>query len=76
MAAGVKEPEVTTTWRVATGTVDVNTDVAVQVASPGPNSLKVTVPVGLTPPLIVAVSKIEVPTTPPAEGVVVMAGVA
>ena len=33
-------------------------------------------PVGLKPPVTVAVSEIEVPTTPPAEGVVAMAGVA
>ena len=75
-AAGVKEPEVTTIWRVASDTLDVNSGVAVQVASPGPNRLKVTVPVGLTPPLTVAVSKMEVPTGPPAEGVVAMVGVA
>ena len=47
-----------------------------QVVSPGPNRLKVTVPVGLRPPVTVAVSEMEVPTTPPAEGVVAMAGVA
>ena len=35
-----------------------------------------TVPVGLKPPVTVAVSKIEIPTGPPAEGVVAMAGVA
>ena len=45
-------------------------------ASPGPNRLKVTVPVGVTPPLTVAVSKMEVPTGPPADGVVAMVGVA
>ena len=41
------------------GLVEVNTGVPVQVASPGANSLKVTVPVGLKPPLTVAVSEIE-----------------
>ena len=75
-AAGVKEPEVTTIWRAAMDTLEVNSDVPVQVASLGPNRLKVTVPVGVTPPLTVAVSKIEVPTTPPAEGLVAMVGVA
>ena len=35
-----------------------------------------TVPVGLNPPLTVAVSEIDVPTGPPGEGVVVMVGVA
>ena len=56
--------------------MDVNTGVPVQFASPGPNRLKVTVPVGMTPPLTVAVSKMEVPTGPPADGVVAMVGVA
>ena len=35
-----------------------------------------TVPVGVNPPLTVAVSEMEVPTAPPAEGVVAMVGVA
>ena len=56
--------------------VEVNTGVPLQVASPGPNSSKVTVPVGTNPPLTVAVSEMEVPTGPPAEGVVAMVGVA
>ena len=38
--------------------------------------MKVTVPSGLNPPLTVAVSEMDVPTGPPGEGVVVMAGVA
>ena len=38
--------------------------------------MKVTVPVGLNPPVTVAVSEMEVPTGPPAEGVVAIAGVA
>src|SRR5215467_5042038 len=56
---------------------EVNTAV-VQVGSLGENSVKVTVlpGVGLTLPLTVAVSKIEVPTTPPGEAVVVIVGVA
>ena len=52
------------------------TGVPVQVVSPGGNSSKVTVPVGTNPPVTVAVSEIEVPTGPPGEGVVAMAGVA
>ena len=44
-------------------------------ASPGPNKLKVTVPVGLTPPVTVAVSNIGL-TGPPADGVVEIVGVA
>ena len=47
-----------------------------QVVSPGANRSKVTVPVGLNPPLTVAVSEMDVPTGPPAEGVVAMVGVA
>ena len=35
-----------------------------------------TVPVGLKPPVTVAVSEMEMPTGPPAEGVVAMAGAA
>ena len=58
------------------GFVEVKTGVPAQVASAGGNSLKVTVPVGLKPPLTVAVSEMDVPTGPPAEGVVAMAGVA
>ena len=56
--------------------MEVKTGVPVQVVSPGANSSKVTVPVGLKPPLTVAVSQMEVPTGPPAEGVVAMVGVA
>ena len=33
-------------------------------------------PVGVNPPLTVAVSEMEVPTAPPAEGVVAIVGVA
>ena len=58
------------------GLVEVNTGVPVQVVFPGGNRLKVTVPVGLKPPVTVAVSEMEVPTGPPAEGVVAMVGVA
>ena len=39
---------------------------------PGANRLKVTVPVGVNPPLTVALSEMAVPTGPPAEGVVAM----
>ena len=47
-------------WRaVSARLAEVNTGVPVQVVSPGANSLKVTVPVGLNPPLTVAVSQIE-----------------
>src|SRR5215831_15943551 len=56
--------------------VDVKTGVPVQVVSPGGKSAKVTVPVGLLPPLTDAVSLIAVPTTPPAEGAVAIAGTA
>ena len=42
--------------------VEVNTGVPVQVASPGPKTLKVMVPVGLTPPERVAVSVMVPPT--------------
>ena len=66
-------------WRWAgrcSALVEVKTGVPAQVASVGGNRLKVTVPVGLKPPLTVAVSEMEVPTTPPAEGEVAMAGVA
>ncbi len=58
------------------GLVEVNSGVPLQVVAPGGNSLKVTVPVGLKPPVTVAVSLMVVPTGPPAEGVVAMAGVA
>ena len=51
-----------------------NTGVPVQVVSPGANRWKVTVPVGLTPPVTVAVSEMEVPTGPPADGVVAIVG--
>ena len=44
--------------------------------SAGENSVKVTVPVGLNPPVTVAVSEIDKPTGPPGDGVVAMAGVA
>ena len=44
--------------------------------SVGGNRLKVTVPVGLNPPLTVAVSEMDVPTGPPADGVVAMVGAA
>src|SRR5215831_5614270 len=51
------------------GLVEVNTGVPEQVSSPGGKSVKVTLPVGLTPPLTVAVSWIMVPTGPPGDGV-------
>ena len=44
--------------------------------SAGANSWKVTVPVGLKPPLTDAVSLTDVPIGPPADAVVAMAGVA
>lgn len=50
--------------------------VPVQLWSAGPKSWNVTVPLGLNPPDTVAVSLIAVPTGPPAEGFVVMEGVA
>ena len=49
--------------------------VPVQVGSDGPNSLKVTLPVGLKPPERVAVSLRVVPIGPPADGVVPIVGV-
>ena len=55
--------------------VEVNAGVPVQVAFPGGYRLKVTLPVGVTPPLTVAVSEMDVPTGPPA-GVAVVAMVA
>ena len=55
---------------------EVKTGVPAQVASAGGNSSKVTVPVGMKPPVTVAVSEMDVPTGPPAEGVVEIAGVA
>ena len=69
-------PEVALRPRSADGLVEVNTGVPVQVVSAGANRWKVTVPVGVNPPLTVAVSEMEVPTGPPAEGVVAMVGVA
>ena len=48
-------------WSVA-----VNTGVPVHVVSVGANRWKVTVPVGVNPPLTVAVSEMDVPTAPPA----------
>ena len=71
-----KEPEVAVSGLPLSGLVEVKTGVPAQVASVGGNRLKVTVPVGLKPPLTVAVSEMDTPTTPPAEGVVAMAGVA
>ena len=56
--------------------VEVKIGSPLQVGSVGGNRLKVTVPVGLKPPLTVAVSEMETPTGPPAEGVVAMVGVA
>ena len=56
--------------------VAVNTGVPVHVVSVGANRLKVTVPVGVNPPLTAAVSEMDVPTAPPADGVVAMVGVA
>ena len=56
--------------------VEVNAGVPVQVVFAGAYRLKVTVPVGVNPPLTVAVSEMDVPTGPPAEGVVAMVGVA
>src|SRR5262249_44908515 len=73
-AAGVKEPERTTTLRPASELVEVKAGGPAQEASSGPKSWKVTVPVGLEPPLTVAVSKTAVPTGPPAEGWVASAG--
>jgi hypothetical protein len=69
-----KEPEVA--LLPLSGLVEVKTGVPVQVVLPGGKRLKVTVPVGLAPPLTVAVSLIAVPTGPPAEGVVEIVGVA
>src|SRR5437660_1265392 len=58
------------------GPVERNTGVPAQVVSPGANSAKKTLPVGPKPPVTVAVSETGVPTTPPAEGAVEIAGVA
>ena len=56
-------------WPAVSGlAVAVNTGVPVHVVSVGANRWKVTVPVGVNPPLTVAVSEMEVPTAPPAEG--------
>ena len=55
--------------------VEVKAGLPAQVASLGANSLKVTVPVGLKPPVTVAVSLIEPPTTTPGDGAVVMTAV-
>ena len=52
------------------GLVEVKAGGPVQVVFPGAKRLKVTVPVGMKPPLTVAVSEMELPTGPPAEGVV------
>src|SRR5579864_5985251 len=49
-----------------------NTGFPVQVASFGPNRLKVTSPVGLKPPVTVAVSLTEPPRMTPGEGRVVI----
>ena len=54
------------------GLVEVKTGVPAQVVSPGANRLKVTVPVGLKPPVTVAVSLMEPPTATPGDGAVVM----
>src|SRR5262244_732880 len=55
---------------------EVKTGVPLQVVSVGGKSWNVIEPVGLKPPLKVAVSWIVVPTGPPAEGVVPIVGVA
>ena len=52
------------------------TGVPWQAASLGAYRLKVTVPVGLEPPVTEAVSWIAVPTGPPPDGVVGMLGLA
>jgi hypothetical protein len=44
--------------------------------SSGPKSLKVIVPLGLNPPESVAVSRIEVPSRPPGEALVLRVGAA
>jgi len=58
----------------AVGSVLVYTAAEEHVASDGGKSLKVTLPVGLEPPVSAAVSLSTVPTGPPADGVVVMVG--
>src|SRR5215469_617428 len=58
------------------GLVEMKTGGRAQVVSPGGKSSKVTVPVGLKPPLTVATSWMSVPTAPAVEGAVVTVGVA
>ena len=54
--------------------VDVKIAGLVQLASFGPYRLNVTVPVGLVPPVTLAVSLSAVPIAPPAEAIVAIAG--
>ena len=73
-AAVGKEPEVAVRGVPLSALVETKTGVRGAGRVPGGNSWKVTVPVGVTPPATVAVSKIDVPTGPPAEGAVVIVG--
>ncbi len=65
-AVVTKVPEVALGGLPLSGLVEVNTEGAMQVVFPGGNRLKVTVPVGLKPPVTVAVSAMGVPTGPSA----------
>src|SRR4051794_7169056 len=57
---GVNDSEVA--WLPSSGTVEVKTGGREQVASSGPKRVKVTVPVGDVPPVIVATSLISSPS--------------
>jgi hypothetical protein len=59
-----------------TVTGEVNTGAPAHVSLLGPNSVKVMVPVGVTPPLSVAVSEIAPPNATLGDAVVLIAGVA
>jgi len=71
----VKGAEVTLPFPF-TATCETNTGGPEQVVLSGPNTLKVMVPVGLTPPLKVALSVITPPTGTAGEATVVMATLA
>jgi hypothetical protein len=65
-------------WAVPAELIDsvsVKTAAAEQLASLAPKSLNTTLPLGAVTPVTVAVSETAVPTVPPADWLVVMAGV-
>ena len=73
-AVGVKGPEVA--LPPLSELVEVKTGDPLQAVSPGAKTEKATDPVGLTPPIIAAVSVMVVPTGPPAEELVTIPSLA